>query len=369
MRDFSALDALFERALNDRFFPGAVCCTGTRDGIDFIQAYGKKRCFSDDAPCFDARPAVIPDSAEDADTETMYDMASCTKVLATTPVALKLLADGYFALGDPISRFIDVPEDKKNITVFQLLTHTSGLIPYINLFELGDDREKVFRALMDIPLNRKPGTDTEYSCIGFITLMRIIEKVTSLTLDAAAKEICFDPLGMKHTCYNPTERGYTNIATTEYSERLGAYKCGVVHDETAAFLGGVSGNAGLFSTASDVASYALMLARGGEGLYPESAFRAATADHTPTMSESRGLGFQISRKLTGAAGDFFSPGSFGHTGYTGTSLFVDAKTGVFAVLLTNRVHFTRFNSEHVRFRRLFHNVVSVIYSGSEPLLR
>ncbi len=360
MKDFSSTERLIANAIEKRMIPGCVCAVGDRDGVKYLKAFGKKRLFHDDAPCFELFPETVPSDAPDTDENTMYDMASCTKVLATTAVTLKLMCAGEFCLSDKVSRFIDVPSDKHDIEIFHLLTHTSGIIGYDILENLALSPDEALNAIFNYPLRHKIGEEVEYSCVGFMMLTKIIEAVTGEKLDVLAKRMVFDPLGMKDTCFNPKKYGYTDFAATEYSKKLKRYKCGEVHDENALFLGGVSGNAGLFSTAGDTAKFALMLARGGDGFLPECVVEAARTDCTPGLSDARGLGFLVRRNRYSPAGDFFSSGSFGHSGYTGTAFYIDPKTSVFGVLLTNRVHFTRANEELLRFRHLFYNNISAV---------
>ncbi len=212
----------------------------------------------------------------------------------------------------------------------------------------------------------EPGAEVHYSCMGYILLGKILERITGTSLDKLAKQMVFQPLGMKHTEYCP--KGH-DIATTEYSEMRGKYICGEVHDENAHFLGGVSANAGVFAPIGDMIQFAMMLAeRGktssGQFLSPAT-FDLAVNNFTPTLSEARGLGFQLQPPMPAltSMGDLMSEGSYGHTGFTGTSLFVDAKTGRWAILLTNAVHYGRDKTAFLRYRRLFHNAVMSDYFG------
>ena len=177
-----------------------------------------------------------------------------------------------------------------------------------------------------------------------ILLQKILERATGKPLDVLAKELVFDPLGLRHTTYNPTS---DNVAATENSVIHNRYVKGEVHDENAYYLGGVSGNAGLFSNLADTSKFAAMLSCRGNTPHgrflSEATFATATANYTPGLAEARGLGFQLKPPVPAlsAMGDLMSEGSFGHTGFTGTSLYVDAKTGLWVVLLTNAVHFGR----------------------------
>jgi len=194
--------------------------------------------------------------------------------------------------------------------------------------------------------------------MGYILLGKILEAVYGQTLDVLAETRVFGPLGMRRTGYRPAGG---NIAPTEADERTGEALRGIVHDENARFLGGVSGNAGVFSDIGDAARFASMLAQGGEGFLSAATLRLATMNHTPGHPERRGLGFCLGGTPDSFMGDLFPAASFGHTGFTGASLAVDPTTGLFAVLLSNRVHPTRRNERIFRFRRAFHNQVYAAY--------
>lgn len=315
---------------------------------------------------------------------TRFDMASLSKVLATTMVALRFIEEGRLLLSDPLSRFFTPeelegsPAGRGDVTVFRLMTHTSGITPYIALWRTvppevagtpGFD-SAVARAILSSAPVCGIGEEVYYTCMGYILLQKILERIGGKGLDALAKEYVFGPLGMTSTGYLPfgDNRNHpeADAATTELSPLHGYYIRGHVHDENAHFLGGVSGNAGVFSTLEDMTVFARMLALGGEipdgsgrRLLSRRMFDLAVRDYTRGMSESRGLGLQLRPPLPAlsAAGDLFAYGSYGHTGFTGTSLYVDAETGLWAVLLTNAVHFGREKTEFFRVRRLFHNAV------------
>lgn len=330
---------------------------------------------------FPAREALTED--------TRFDMASLTKLLSTTMVALRLLQEGVLLLSDPLARFftpeelVDAPEGRREATVFHLMTHTSGITPHIPLqkalsaqgidYSKASDSEIIGTILRSKPFG-EVGEQVHYSCMGYILLQRIIERVCGQSLDRLAQDYVFQPLGMTQTGYLPfgdnQNHPEANVAVTEFSSHHGYYISGHVHDENAHFLGGISGNAGVFSTLRDCVTFAQMLSLGGalpaatpgesgSRLLSPRIFQLATTDHTRGKAESRGLGFQLRPPLPAlsAAGDLFSYGSYGHTGFTGTSLYVDAQTGLWAVLLTNAVHLGRDKTEFFHVRRCFHNAV------------
>ena len=330
--------------------------------------------------------SLFPDK-EPIRADTRFDMASLTKLLSTTMVALKFIEDGKLLLSDPLSRFFtkeelaNAPEGRASATVFHLMTHTSGITPHIGLWReipesaVGGENFQsiVAKTILDSAPFCGVGEQVHYSCMGYILLQQILERISGKRLDVLATANVFAPLGMYSTGYLPfgsnENKPTCNAASTELSPHHGYYVRGHVHDENAHFLGGVSGNAGVFSTLEDMTAFARMLALRGKfpGFVSDPAarflsgriFDLAVTDYTKGKNESRGLGFQLRPPLPSlsAAGDLFSYGSYGHTGFTGTSLYVDAETGLWAVLLTNAVHLGRDKTEFFRVRRQFHNAV------------
>lgn len=291
---------------------------------------------------------------------TLFDMASVSKLI-TTMVALRLIEDGYFSIYDSIWRFIDDCGNFRGVELRHLLTHTSGIAPHIPLYLTCNTPDEAIPAILHSEPVCAVGEEVNYSCMGYIVLRHIIEKVTGETLDSLASRLVFDPLSMKTACYNPLNHGYTDVAATEYSPLWHYYICGHVHDENAHFLGGVSGNAGVFASLDDMVSFAKMLSMRGKtsgGVYlGQHIFEAAVHNYTPGLSEARGLGFSIHAGELSASGELMSHDSYGHNGYTGTSVYVDGKTGVYVVYLTNSVHYGRDNrGPFFRARRILHNI-------------
>ena len=341
--------AVLKKGLSENAFPSCAVAVGIGYDTYLSAVMGNKTTY----PTF-----------QKADMGTLYDMASLTKLMATTMVALRLLEQGKLLLTDPLSMYFtleelkNVPEGRGDVTIFHLMTHTSGITPHIPLWKVTQSPDEAVSAILSSPSVCGCGEQVYYSCMGYILLQKILERITDKPLDILAKDMVFDPLGMKHTTFKPT---CDNIATTEYSTMRETYIKGEVHDENAYYLGGVSGNAGLFSTLGDASKFASMLSSKGNSPHGEflskSTFALATQNFTPGLSEARGLGFQLKPPMPAlsAMGDIMSEGSFGHTGFTGTSLYVDAKTGLWMVLLTNAVHFGRDKTAFFRYRRLFHN--------------
>jgi CubicO group peptidase (beta-lactamase class C family) len=338
MERFQFIPGMLEEAIAEGVFPSASVGIGLKGQTLYTCAAGK---------------ISLPNGAP-VNLDTRYDLASMTKIIAPTMLALMALETGLLTLDDTLSRFFDAPHDKADITVFHLMTHTGGITPSFLLENACQDPAGVLQAILHHPLEGPPGQMPRYSCMGYILLGFILEKVYGKPLDKLAKELVFAPLGMSHTGYCPAGG---NIAATEINAATGLPWQGTVHDENARFMKGVSANAGLFSDAGDVMRFAAMLSSGGTPLINPATLRLAIKDRTPGHDIHRGLGFHISGGPGSFMGDLFPAASFGHTGFTGTSLAVDPETGLYAVLLTNAVHPKRGNPAAQRFRRLFHNRV------------
>jgi len=296
--------------------------------------------------------------------DTIYDCASLTKSTVTLPLAMMLIDRGLVRLGDPVAEWIPpfAQQGKQSVTVGHLLTHMSGLAPFYDMHSHGWTREKVLSFIYGSTLQYEPGTQVVYSDLGFILLGEIIAIATGMPLDQAARQYLFDPLGMKESGYNPSPELLPRIAATEFDAAIGACYRGTVHDENARTMGGVSGHAGLFSTADDLMTYAEMwLANGRHGekqVLSQAAVRTATTKMTQSAkSGNRGLGWVLKGDRFDAAGDYLSASAYGHTGFTGTSMYIDPENELGAVLLTNRVHYGREKSV-VGLRAKFHNAAA-----------
>lgn len=343
---------LVKEGVEKRFYPSAVCAMGDKNGLIRKEAFGYARWFSDENPCFDIIPEKPYDKAVPCDTGLMFDMASCSKVLGTTMLALKAIENGEITLKDSIWRFIgDAPEDKRNIEIFDLMTHRGGFLPWFDIEGVGFAPEDAAKAIFSVPLAYETGKEVRYSCMGYILLGKILELVYGEPLDVAAEKHVFAPVGMKNTMYTPLKKGYKGeIAPTEYDKKTGKYKLGIVHDENACFLNGISGNAGVFSTVDDIA--ALCTSLGNYDFLTKRTMDQTRFNYTANIpGEDRGLGFELKGDRFCSCGDLFSHGSIGHTGFTGTFLFMDKETSFYFILLTNRVHFTRENNLMLRHRR------------------
>jgi CubicO group peptidase (beta-lactamase class C family) len=300
--------------------------------------------------------------------DTLYDCASLTKVVVTLPLILMLIDVGELTLADPASRYI--PELSGDaITIRHLLTHTAGFPPFVDLHGLGLSREEIVAHIGRLTLEYEPGTAYVYSDLGYILLGEVIARLYGCPLDEAARRHLFGPLGMRDSCFRPDAALRPRIAATEFAPAEGAHRWGRVHDDNALTLGGVSGHAGLFATADDLAEYAEMwLSDGwakGKSVLSPAIVKLATTSHTAHLPPAnRGLGWVLKGDRWDASGDLMSASAYGHTGFTGTSLWIDPAAGVYVVLLTNRVHFGR-DVNIAGLRAAVHNIVAA--SVVEPL--
>ncbi len=338
MECFGFIADMLAQGIKDGVFPSAAAAVGQRDNILYIHAAGRLTLYGN----------------EPANTKTRYDMASMTKIMAPTMLALMALEKGLLTLDDTLSYFFNAPPDKAGITIYQLMTHTGGFIPSFLLEDACSDPADTVNAILARPLVGTPGHEPRYSCMGYILLGKILEQVYEQPLQEISRKFIYEPLGMQDTGYLPTGN---NIAATEVCAATGKPFQGIVHDENARFLQGVSGNAGLFSTIEDCVRFAAMLSKGGMPLITPLTLDMAIKDRTPDYPVHRGLGFHISGGHGSFMGDLFPAFAYGHTGFTGTSLTVDPKSGIYALLLTNAVHPQRGNPALQRFRRLYNNRV------------
>lgn len=322
------IDAVVERSIADKRFPGAVVIVGRDGHIAFAKAYGHR--------------ALVP-GAEPMTRDTIFDMASLTKPIATATSAMILWERGRFRLEDSIVRHLPefAPNGKRAVTVEMLLRHRGGFIPDNPIRDYADGPAKAWERLAAIGLESAPGERFVYSDVGFEILGRLVERVAGQPLDRFARENIFEPLGMEDTGFLPPTDRAKRVAPTERDE--GKMLRGVVHDPRSRALGGVAGHAGLFSTADDVAVYAQMLLDGGRGrdgrrILGPLTIRAMIDPGDTPKDEERGLGWDVVSSYSGPRGSLFGPRSFGHTGFTGTSLWVDPESRTFVVLLTSRLH-------------------------------
>jgi uncharacterized protein YbbC (DUF1343 family)/CubicO group peptidase (beta-lactamase class C family) len=323
----AALDRAIDQAVQRDQIPGAVLLVGHNGKILYRKAYGW---------C-----ALVP-KREPMTADTIFDAASLTKVIATTPCLMKLFEEGKLRLDDPVTKYLPTFQGgKSEITIRNLMTHFSGLRPDLDLkppwsgYNTG-----IEKALVDPPANA-PGARFVYSDINFILLGEIVHRLSGKTLPEYARDMVYTPLGMKDTMFNPPAALRPRIAPTEIVG--GKLLRGVVHDETSRDMGGVAGHAGLFTTADDLARFAdMMLGMGeynGARLFsPLTVRKFTTPESPPDQPVLRGLGWDIDSPYSGNRGELFPIGSYGHTGFTGTSIWIDPVTNTYVILLANSVH-------------------------------
>ncbi|MET9534001.1 serine hydrolase domain-containing protein [Streptomyces sp. NPDC006649] len=298
------------------------------------------------------------------DGSELWDLASVTKPVAG--LAVMALADtGTLALDDTVGTHL--PEyrggDKAGLTLHHLLTHTSGLPGGVPLYRENPTRATLLDAVRKLPPTAPPGTRVQYSSQGFILLGLIAEAATGRPLDRLVAELVCAPLGMADTGFIPGPAGRTRAVSTEDCPWRGRVVTGEVHDENAAVLGGVAAHAGLFASLGDMERLGRSLAGGGRELLRPATFALMTAAHTDRLALRRGLAWQGQDRAGSPVGDSFGPASYGHTGFTGTSLWVDPATGRYAVLLTNRVHPSREGDGIAAVRRAFHDAAQALGGG------
>ncbi|HET6204470.1 MAG TPA: glycoside hydrolase family 3 N-terminal domain-containing protein [Planctomycetota bacterium] len=337
------LFAAVESGVAEKAFPGAVCVVGIGETLEGPRAFGRLTYEAD-------APSVQPD--------TVYDLASLTKVVATTSAAMILFEEGKFPLERPVREVI--PEfaggQRDRVTLRHLLSHCTGLPAYGPLWKRCRGKDAYVAAICAEPLEYEPGAKAVYSDYGAILLGAAVERVAREPLDAFCERRVFEPLGMRSTRFRPPEDWLPRIAPTEVDPARGGALRGRVHDENADAMGGVSGNAGLFSTAGDLAKFgrALLAPEGAAASrFVRPATVAAFAKRAGLVEGStRALGWDTPSEKHFAAA--LGPGSFGHTGFTGTSIWCVPEKRAFLVLLTNRVHPTRENRGIDKVRRDVH---------------
>jgi uncharacterized protein YbbC (DUF1343 family)/CubicO group peptidase (beta-lactamase class C family) len=334
--DFSNVDLLVQQQVNDLAITGAVLMVGHDGHVVHQKAFGYR--------------AFTP-KREPTTLDTIFDLASLTKVVATTPSVMRLVQYGQLRLDEPVAHYI--PEfganGKENVTIRQLMTHYSGLRPDLDLNTPWQGRDTAFRMAHEERLATPPGAQFVYSDINFIQLGEMVQRLSGLTLDKYAEVHVFGPLGMAHTRFLPPQSWVPKIAETLAVDDRKLLR-GVVHDPTAERMGGVAGHAGLFGTAGDLALYAQALIDRSTILSPDLIEKMTTPQQPPNAVDVRGLGWDIDSPFSSNRGALLPVGSFGHTGFTGTSLWIDPYTDTYIVLLTNTVRPRAANNPVVSLR-------------------
>ncbi|HXR16351.1 MAG TPA: serine hydrolase [Terriglobales bacterium] len=318
------IDGIVLEAIRDEQIPGAVVLVGHDGQVVYRKAFGERS---------------LEPRREAMTVDTIFDLASLTKVIATTTAVMQLVEKGRIRVNDPVAKYI--PEfgenGKEEITIRELLTHYSGLPEGLDLTQPWEGRETALRmAYAEKPIYA-PGSHFLYSDVDFIVLGALVERVSGMSLSAYCQNNIFTPLKMTHTRFLPPAAWLPKIAPTQYDEHDKMLR-GVVHDPTVRRMGGVAGQAGLFSTAGDLAKFAEALLSGSKILSPLTIEKMTTPQQPPTSQVLRGFGWDIDSPYSSNRGDLLPVGSFGHTGFTGTSLWIDPTTQTYIIVLSNAVH-------------------------------
>jgi serine-type D-Ala-D-Ala carboxypeptidase len=353
------IDGHMERMIEDRVMPGAVAFVARRGHIVKHEAYGHAYKYVDDQLTLASNPIEMQE-------DTIFDLASISKIFTTT-AAMILYDQGLFELDDKVSKHIPefAENGKEDVTIRQLLTHTSGFTAWVPLYTKGNSREDRIDLVLKHPLSNEPGSTYTYSDLNMITLGVLIERLSGQRQDEFVRQHITEPLKMKDTMYNPPASLKDRIAATEYQPWTNrGVVWGGVHDENAWSLDGVAGHAGVFSTAEDLAKLAHMYLNDGrygsvQILKPETVNRIVENQIPQFPGDDHGLGWELAQ---GWFMDALSEGSsLGHTGYTGTSIVVNRNNGTIAILLTNRVHPSRSTvSTNVARKQLARQVADAI---------
>ena len=345
--DFTQVDEIIQLAIKDSAFPGSVVLISIDGNIIYEKAFGQ---------------LTYNDTSAAVTKNTIYDIASLTKVIATTTAVMICYDKNLFSLDDPVVKYL--PEfsqnGKEKVTIKNLLLHNSGLPAFKRYYKNYSSADELIKDIYKTPLSYEPGSKTVYSDLGFITLAKIVEQVTGKGFDVFCKEEIFIPLQMNSTFFNPPDSLIDKIAPTEYDIYWrNKLVWGEVHDETASLLNGVAGHAGLFSTAKDVSNLLQLLLNSGTFNGHQIIKPATVKLFTTRYSDksTRALGWDTKSGEGSSAGNLFDITSFGHTGFTGTSIWVDPTRELFVVFLTNRVYPTRENKKLYKVRPTLHDTV------------
>jgi len=325
---WAQIDVVVQEEIQAGHLPGAVVLVGQANRVLYHKAFGL---------------AVAEPFQEPMRKDTVFDLASLTKPIATAAAVLVLVDQGRLDPNDLVAKYLPAfaCNGKENVRLRHLLTHTSGLPAYTDANDLKTHYgspcpDKVVEKICSLKAQSEPGEKFRYSCLGYITLAQIVRTVTGQGIDEFAQTNVFAPLGMEHTRFHPPAAWQERIAGTEIVDN--ALLRGTVHDPLARLMAGTSGNAGLFSTAPDLSLYCRMLLTGGSWKGKQILSPADVQMLTTTQSHGRACGFDINSSYSWIKGPYASPGAFCHSGYTGTSLVCDPATGTYLILLTNSVH-------------------------------
>ena len=351
-KQFARAFAIVREAIGQCAFPGAALAVTHRGSLVAAQGFGR----------FTYDEGSLPVQAE-----TIFDLASVTKVVATTAVAMLLYERRRLQLDAPLAKFL--PEfvslaprrrqaERESVTIRMLLLHSGGLPAYEKLFQFAHSRDELVRGALMTPLISLPGTRAEYSDIGFVLLGEVLARQAALPLDLLVQQEIFTPLGMRRTRFNPRPKWRTEIPPTE-DDRIFRKRViqGEVNDENASVMGGVAGHAGVFAPATDVARFAECMLRGGAPLFQSATVKLFTRSEGLPAGSTRALGWDTPSLSESSSGARFSRASFGHLGFTGTSLWIEPFRQLSVTLLTNRTWPDRSSQAIRHVRPLVHDAI------------
>jgi uncharacterized protein YbbC (DUF1343 family)/CubicO group peptidase (beta-lactamase class C family) len=321
----ASLDPIIEDAIQDGQVPGAVLLVWHDGQVVYRKAFGNRS--------LDPRREAMT-------VDTVFDIASLTKVVATTVAVMQLVQKGDIRVNDPVAKYIPefAQNGKEDVTIRELLTHFSGLPEDLDLTQPWEGHDAALQLAYTEKLINPPGSRFLYSDVDFIVLGALVERVSGVPLDQYCRQHIFTPLAMIQTRFQPPPSWLMKIAPTQFDEQNHMLR-GIAHDPTARRMGGVAGHAGLFSTADDLSKFAQFLLNGaGPVLSPLMIEKMTTPQQPPTATVLRGFGWDIDSPFSSNRGDLLPVGSFGHTGFTGTSIWIDPTTRTFIILFTNAVH-------------------------------
>jgi serine-type D-Ala-D-Ala carboxypeptidase len=347
------ISALVNDEISKGSFPGAVVLVGQDKRVLFEQAFGHQ---------------VTEPNQVSMHTDTVFDLASMTKPLATGAAVMILMDQGRLRPDDHVSQYLPAfaCAGKEEVQIRHLLTHSSGLPAYTNAQALEDQHggpcpTEVINEICSFESMNEPGETFRYSCLGYITLAQIVQQISAQSIHAFTQENIFAPLGMRHTRFRPPDAWQGNIAATEIVD--GQVLRGSVHDPLARLRDGMSGNAGLFSTAGDVAIFCNMLLQQGKVKRKTILSKEAVALMTCAQSHGRAFGLDLNSSYAWIKGDYASEQAFCHSGYTGTSVVCDPASGVYVIILTNRAH----PNDKGTVKAVRKGVANIVYQAVQPL--
>ena len=341
-----SLNLFLNQSISDSAFPGCAISIGYNGKLIFEESFGHY---------------TYDITSQKVQVNSIFDLASVTKVVATTTTAMILYDQGRLKLDQKVVDIIPAFQgDKKElISIRHLLTHTSGLPGWVRFYLQLKGKERVVNEICKTELINEPGTTYVYSDLGMILMQKVIETIAQKSLDQLVKDYITTPLGMKRTFYNPDKSLKDQIVPTEISEWHKELVHGFVHDENTYVMGGISGHAGLFSTIQDLSIFCQMYLNGGiydnRRIIKSETVKMFTACQNLVEGSTRALGWDTRSEKYSMAGDYMSMSAFGHSGFTGTSVWIDPVNQVFVVLLSNRVYPTRENRKISTVRPAVHN--------------